>query len=130
MNTNDIEDQCPSILDVLGFLKFPDIKPIELTEPRSDKQITEILTASTQKEAEAETEPEQTSELEVPTELTLSTISQKGKGYKTPKKHSSTKSKHRSSKRSSKKSSTKSKRRSTKPKRGSSKPKRRSKKRR
>ena len=55
-NTTDTIDECPSILNVLGFLKFPDIKPISLSDTESDiKAKTDTLSNTSVYEEKTDT---------------------------------------------------------------------------
>jgi len=124
-DTISIKEECPSILDVLGFLKFPELKPISLNLTDTDK--TSLLTppsTPTQSEIAIQTESQNTSSEQQPTEslltsseqqptesqLTSSTENtfQKGKGYKkSPSKNSRSKKSKSKKSRSKQKSKSK-----------------------
>jgi len=132
---NDI-DECPSILDVLGFLKFPNIKPLSLSEDNISSQIDQELgSLSSQQQDTTITDLSSTAEPPTPDTSTFtlsdeskkpelqdettvpSTFSLIGRGYKSKSSKRSTKKRSPSKKSSTKRRSTK--RRSTK--KGSSK---------
>ena len=119
------DDNCPSLLDTLGFLKFPDDSVISISDPES----TEIL-ASINKQLET------ISNNSLEDSKTFSnTISQTGKGssstlHTKAKSKSKSKSKSKRTKSKSKRTKSKSKRTKSKSKRTKSKSKRKSPKRR
>ena len=127
---NDI-DECPSILDVLGFLKFPNIKPLSLSEDNISSQIDQELgSLSSQQQDTTITDLSSTAEPPTPDTSTFtlsdeskkpelqdettvpSTFSLIGRGYKSKSSKRSTKKRSPSKKSSTKRRSTK--RRSTK----------------
>ena len=127
---NDI-DECPSILDVLGFLKFPNINPLSLSEDNTDisSQIDQELgSLSSQQQDTTITDLSSTTEPPTPDTSTFtlsadeskkpelqdettvpSTFSLIGRGYKSKSSKISSSKKRSTKKRSpSKKRSTKS----------------------